>query len=92
MKNLLKLLAKSVLLPLGLTVAASATDAAIQKKILGSGMTTLIISNIEVEDIIKIVNPLDPRLFCQITKESTKAHICKNTDFCENNHRKLYIF
>ena len=35
--NVLKPLAKSVLVPLGLTVAASATDAAIEKKILGSG-------------------------------------------------------
>ena len=45
MKNTLKPLAKSVLIPLGLTVAASAsaTDAAIQKKNFGSGMTTLII-------------------------------------------------
>ena len=34
MKNVLKPLAESVLVPLGLTAAASATDAAIQKKIL----------------------------------------------------------
>ena len=33
-KNVLKALAKSVLIPLGLTAAASATDAAIQKKFL----------------------------------------------------------
>ena len=45
MKNLLKPLAKIVFLPLELTAAASATDRAIQKKILGSGMTTLISSN-----------------------------------------------
>ena len=32
MKNVHKPLAKSVLIPLGLTVATSATDAAIQKK------------------------------------------------------------
>ena len=32
MKNVLKPLAKSVLIPLGLTAATSATDAAIQKK------------------------------------------------------------
>ena len=38
MGNVLKLLAKSVLIPLGL-MAASATDAAIQKKIYGSGNT-----------------------------------------------------
>ena len=34
MKNVLKPLAKSVLIPLGLTAAASATDAAIPKKCL----------------------------------------------------------
>ena len=32
MKNFIKPLAKSVLIPLGLTAAASAADAAIQKK------------------------------------------------------------
>ena len=42
MKNLLKPLAKSVLIPLGLTAAAAATDTAIYKKIFGLGMTTLI--------------------------------------------------
>ena len=41
-KNVLKPLAKSVLIPLGLTAAASATDVAIKKKIFGSGMATLI--------------------------------------------------
>ena len=44
-KNVIKPLAKSVLLPLGLTAAASADNAAIQKIILGSGTTTLIILN-----------------------------------------------
>ena len=42
MKNVIKPLAKSVLIPLGLTAAASA-DAGILKKFLGSGKTTLII-------------------------------------------------
>ena len=59
MKNALALLAKSVLVPLGLTAAVSATDAAIQKKIFGSGMTALIISNEEMEDIMKIVRSLE---------------------------------
>ena len=36
MKNVLKPLAKSVLIPLGLTAAASVTDAAIHKKMFGS--------------------------------------------------------
>ena len=38
-------LAKSVLELLGLTASASATDAAIQKKIYGSNTTTLVFSN-----------------------------------------------
>ena len=38
-KNVLKLLAKSVVIPLGWTAAASATDTAIQKKIFVSNMT-----------------------------------------------------
>ena len=59
-KNVIKPLAKSVLIPLGLTTAASAADAGIHKKILGSGnTTTLIISNNEMEDLIKIVKSLE---------------------------------
>ena len=57
---MIKPLAKSVLIPLGLTAAASAADAGIHKKILGSGnMTTLIISNDEIYDIIKIIKSLE---------------------------------
>ena len=52
-------LLKSVIKPLGmlgLTAAASATDAAINKKIVGSGNhTTLIISNDDMQDLLKIV-------------------------------------
>ena len=60
-KNVIKPLAKSVLIPLGITAAASAADAGIHKKILGSGHnnTTLIISNDEIEDIIKIIKSLE---------------------------------
>ena len=58
-KNVIKPLAKSVLIPLGLTVAASAADAGIRKKILGSGNTTLIISNEEMGYIIKLVESLE---------------------------------
>ena len=56
--NVLKPLAKSVLIPLGLTAATSATDATIHKKIFGSGMTTLIMSNEELNDIMKIVKSI----------------------------------
>ena len=57
-KNAIRSLAKSVLIPLGLTAAAAAADAGIHKKILGSGTTTLIISNDEMKDIIGIINLL----------------------------------
>ena len=56
-------LLKSVVKPLGmlgLTAAASATDAAIKKKILGSGNhATLIISNNDMQDLLKIVKSLE---------------------------------
>ena len=70
MKNVIKPLAKIVLIPLGLTAAASAADAGIHKKLLGSGRrhscssashnnTVLIISNDEIQDIAKIVKSLE---------------------------------
>ena len=63
-KNVIKPLTKSVLIPLGLTTAASTADAGIHKIILGSGhrpsdsssqYTIQTLSNDEIEDIIKIV-------------------------------------
>ena len=55
-RHVIKPLAKSVSIPLGLTAAASAADARIHKKMSGSGnMTTLTISNDEIGDIIKLV-------------------------------------
>ena len=60
MKSVITPSAKSVLIPLGLTAAASAADAGIHKKILGSGnITTLIISNKDMDDVIKIVKSLE---------------------------------
>ena len=58
-KNIIKALAESVLIPLGLTAAASAADAGIHKKLLGSRNTTLIVSSDEIEGIIKIVKSLE---------------------------------
>ena len=67
-KNVIKTLAKIVLIPLGLTVGTSAAHARIHKKILGSDKSpsilakqtaTLIVSNDEMEDIMKIVKSLD---------------------------------
>ena len=52
-------LAKNVLAPLGLSAAMSAIDGSIKKKMLGSGTTTLIISNDEMDDILKIVKSLE---------------------------------
>ena len=64
MKIVIKPLAKSVSLPLGLTAAGSAADAATHKKILGSGHnnnnnTTLIISNDEMDDFLKTDKSLE---------------------------------
>ena len=50
---------KSVLITLGLIEAASVADAGIRKNFLGSGNTTLIISNKEMEYIMKIVKSLE---------------------------------
>ena len=47
-------LEKNILAPLGITAAASAIDAGIQKKIHGSETTTLIIPNEEINDIVEI--------------------------------------
>ena len=56
MKSVTQASAKIVLIPLGLTAAASAADAGMHKKILGSGHNiNLIISNDEMKDILEIV-------------------------------------
>ena len=52
-------LAKSILAPLGITVAASAIDAGIQRKIHGFGTTTLIISNEEMNEVMKIIQAVE---------------------------------
>ena len=59
MKNVIKPLAKSVLIPLGLAAEASAAGAVIHKKVVGSGTTTLIISIDEMKEIIKIIKSLE---------------------------------
>ena len=60
MKGVIQSLAKSILIPLGLTAAVSAADAGIRKNVLGTGHnTTLIKSNDEMEDILKIVKSLE---------------------------------
>ena len=52
-------LAKNILAPWRITAVASAIDAGIQKKIHGSGPTTLIISNGEINDKMKIFQALE---------------------------------
>ena len=75
-KNLIKPLAKSALIPLRLTAAASAPDAGIHKNILGSGTTTLIISDDEMEDTMKIVKFLeDSRLLLKGVSETIQNEV-----------------
>ena len=72
-KKLIKPLAKSVLIPLGLTASASAADAGIKKKIYGSGTTTLVISNEEMNDIMKIVQALgDSKILLKAVSKKIK--------------------
>ena len=52
-------LAKNILASLGITAAASLIDAVIQKKIHGSGLTTLIISNEKMNEIMEIIQALE---------------------------------
>ena len=52
-------LANNILAQLRITAAASAIGAGIQKKMHGSGTSTLIISNKEMNDILKIVQALE---------------------------------
>ena len=51
--------AKNELAPLGISAAMSAIDGSIKKKMLGSGTTTLIVSNDEMNDILKIIKSLE---------------------------------
>ena len=58
-KNVIKPLAKSVLIPLGLAAVASAADAGIHKKNIGIWEYGFLISNEEINDIMKIVQALE---------------------------------
>ena len=76
-------LAKNLLVPLGITAAASAIDAVDQQKIHGSGTTTLIISNEEVNDIRKIIQALEDSniLLKGVTKTIKMKQKNKKEDF-----------
>ena len=81
MKSVLILLAKSFLLQLGLSTGMSAADAAIQKKIYGSGSTAIIILNEGKEDIMKIVKSLGgSRLWIQGISETIKNETKEQKD------------
>ena len=74
-RNVIKPLAKTVLIPLGLTTAVSATDEGIYEKISGwrhKNTRTLIISNDEMEDNIKIVKYLDSSLLLKGVSETVQ--------------------
>ena len=69
-------LAKNILAALEITAAASAIDAGIQKKIHGSGKTTLRFSNEEVNDIMKIIQALeDSNIFLKGVTKTIKNEI-----------------
>ena len=76
-------LSKNVLAPLRITAAALAIDVGIQKKIHGSGYTTLIISNEEINDIIKIIQALEDSniLLKGVTKTIKNEKKNKKEDF-----------
>ena len=74
----------SVLIPLELTAAAvSEADPAIQKNIFGSRMTTLITSNEEKNDIMKIVKSIEESSLMKkgVKKQIKMEQISKENDF-----------
>ena len=73
MKNVLKALAKSVLIPVGLKAAASAADFWIHNKILGLPITTILISNKEINNIMKIVKSFEKSgLLIKVVSKTTE--------------------
>ena len=72
-------LTKNILVPIGITAAASAIDTGIQKKVHSSGTTTLIISNEEMNDIMKIVQTLaeDSNILLKIITKTIENEIKK---------------
>ena len=74
-------LAKNVLAPLGITAAASAIDAGIQKKIHRFGTTALIISNEKMNKIKKIVQALEDSNILLKIKQLNMKQKNKKEDF-----------
>ena len=82
-KDVFKPLVKSLLIPVGSTAAASVKDAAIHKKIFGSAMTTLIISNEEMNDTWKQLGLLKNLVYLlkAPAKQLKMTQINKKKDF-----------
>ena len=81
MKNAFKPLAKSILIPIGLTAAAAVTNVAIHKNMIRSDKTTLIIFNEEMNIIMKIVtspevSDLLIKWVSKAIKNEAKEQIC----------------
>ena len=83
MENVLKLLAKNILILSRLTAAASATDAAIHKKMFGFGVTTLIIWNEEMAIIKRKLSHWKNLVYWQqeLVKELKMKQKNKKEDF-----------
>ena len=76
MKNILEPLAKRFVVPLGLTVQQHRQQMRLfRKKMFGCGMTTLTISKEEMNDIIKIVKPLEQSIL--LIKDISERHEAK---------------
>ena len=97
--NVLKPLAENVLTLLGLTAAASATDAAIHKKRFASGtrpldlakQTTLIISNEEINDIMRIIKSLEkPGLAKQLRMKALAKQLRMKQKYKKEDFSKFY--
>ena len=87
MKNVLQPLAKSALIPLELTAAASATVAAIHKEMFGSGTMKLIISNEYMNDNMKIVRSFEEsglsiKCISETIKNKAKKQKENFSEFC----------
>ena len=72
-KNVPTPLTKNVLPRSWVTAAASATDAAIQKKIYGSGITFPVIS--QLDDTMKIVKFLEDALLIKVVSETVEIEV-----------------
>ena len=84
-ENVFKPLAKSVLMPLGSTAAALAIVASLHNKVFGEEVTTLIISNEKMNDIMNMVTSLEESrlLIKTIAKQLSMKQENKKEDLLE---------